>query len=178
MKALKSLFARPFGHLKKCLPELRQLKSQLENLHTNEPIENLIQLFNIVSPWHDRGLTDLKEKFSLKNDKEAQEVLAILNELELHIRNAGRDDYGMNRTNKGEGVCLDDVYLGDIYGLWTKKASYWLSLKNSEKKRDWGYPGMENMTSYEVISAHALRFIESHRPIMIQLINKLELTVQ
>lgn len=177
MKLLRSIFARPFTYLKNLMPEFRQLRLSLENLPNNEPIDNLVHLFNIVSPWHDRSLNDLKEKFSLKSNAKSQKTLALIGELSLHMKNAGRCEFGINRTKSGEQVTLDDVYLGDIYGLWTKTARFWLEKKNN-KKGGWGFPNMENLNAYDVISNKASNFINSHRGRMIELINELELVVQ
>lgn len=42
------------------------------------------------------------------------------------------DKYGMFRTSNIATMSTDEVFLGDIYGLWTHSLTYWLSSKNDE----------------------------------------------
>lgn len=42
------------------------------------------------------------------------------------------DKYGMFRTKCIGTMSMDEVFLGDIYGLWTHSLTYWLSSKNDE----------------------------------------------
>lgn len=42
------------------------------------------------------------------------------------------DKYGMFRTSNITTMSTDEVFLGDIYGLWTHSLTYWLSSKNDE----------------------------------------------
>ena len=42
------------------------------------------------------------------------------------------DKYGMFRTSNIATMSTDEVFLGDIYGLWTHTLTYWLSSKNDE----------------------------------------------
>lgn len=46
------------------------------------------------------------------------------------FKNDTRDMYGVNRSKSGHMITANDVYLGDIYGIWTKTASFWLSNKS------------------------------------------------
>ncbi|MBQ9298372.1 MAG: hypothetical protein IJ223_05025 [Clostridia bacterium] len=41
------------------------------------------------------------------------------------LKRSGRNKYGWNRTQKGERVTMDNVYLGDIFGLFTHTARTW-----------------------------------------------------
>ena len=40
--------------------------------------------------------------------------------------------YGMFRTSNIATMSTDEVFLGDIYGLWTHSLTYWLSSENDE----------------------------------------------
>lgn len=42
------------------------------------------------------------------------------------------DKYGMFRTSNIATMSTDEVFLGDIYGLWTHSLTYWLSSENDE----------------------------------------------
>lgn len=42
------------------------------------------------------------------------------------------DKYGMFRTSNIATMSMDEVFLGDIYGLWTHSFTYWLSSKNDD----------------------------------------------
>lgn len=39
---------------------------------------------------------------------------------------------GMFRTSDIANMTMDEVFLGDIYGLWTHTLSYWLSCKDED----------------------------------------------
>lgn len=42
------------------------------------------------------------------------------------------DKYGMFRTSNIATMSTDEVFLGDICGLWTHSLTYWLSSKNED----------------------------------------------
>ena len=42
------------------------------------------------------------------------------------------DKYGMFRTSNIATMSTDEVFLGDIYGLWTHTLTCWLSSKNED----------------------------------------------
>ena len=91
-------------------------------------VEALVGLFKVISPLQDQGgfseeLWELKRKN--RRGKYDRQVEA-LGSLQAYIRNAGRSLYGMNRTVKGEEVTAEKVFLGNVYGLWTCTAAYWL----------------------------------------------------
>ncbi len=72
----------------------------------------------------------------MKNQNRSGKLSSQIEALELlqvHFRNAGR--FGrFNRTIKGEEVTAEKVWLGDVLGLWTKPATYWLSKKSELEK--------------------------------------------
>ena len=42
------------------------------------------------------------------------------------------DKYGMFRTSNIATMSTDEVFLGDIYGLWTHSLSFWLSYQDED----------------------------------------------
>ena len=42
------------------------------------------------------------------------------------------DKYGMFRTSNIATMSMDEVFLGDIYGLWTHSLSFWLSYQDED----------------------------------------------
>lgn len=150
------------------LPELVMLRHGLRNFQSMDPLPGIICFFNEVSKWHDRGIEDLIETF-----KKHEELVEKLSILQAHFVNAGRDRSGMNRTKPGQRVTADDVFLGAIYGLFTKPVYFW-EQKKDDPKGGWGFSGMEHLNSYDVVSDQAHKFMDSHINPMIEIINSLE----
>jgi hypothetical protein len=174
-KRVKVIFAgRPERKLAALMPELRQLRQALRRAsESRDPLTEIVYFFDTVSKWHDRGISDLIAAFEKVNYGQYDEVLKKLNTLQRHFVNAGRCEYGWNRTRRGETVTADKVFLGNIYGLFTHPVSFWKQRKD-EKKGGWGYPGMENLNAYDVVSRQAREFMTSHARSMIAIINDLE----
>lgn len=42
------------------------------------------------------------------------------------------DKYGMFRTSNIATMSMDEVFLGDIYGLWTHTLTFWLSCQDED----------------------------------------------
>jgi hypothetical protein len=159
------------------MPELKKLCSNLENsFRATEPLEEIVNFFDYVSKWHDRGLHDFIELIKETNYGHFDQILKNLETLQLHFINAGRTDFGMNRTEKGQSVVPATVFLGNIYGLWTKPVSVWMQTKD-RPKGGWGFSGMEHLNAYDVVSDQARSFMVSHIKPMISIINDLESTL-
>lgn len=159
------------------IPQLQQLKSDLTNNDTR-PLYGIVQFFDQVSAWHDRSdeIGQLIVALQETNHGQHSELISYLETLRNHFCNAGRDLYGWNRTEKGETVTADKVYLGNIYGLLTYPASYWQK-KENEPKGQWeggmwqGCSVVENKNSYDIVSDQARKFMESHTRPMCALID-------
>ncbi len=164
-------------------PQVFVLYAQIKGIEemTNK-VEAIVNLFQVISPIQDNAgfeetLVRLK-KLNRKNDKD---VIAALEALQLHFKNAGRDLCGKNRTIFGMKVTSDRVYLGGVYGLFTNKASYWL--KNKEKLEkdfrfeislDPEYP----VTNWWIINDHlCARFVNSHTSGILKNLDILKLKV-
>jgi len=178
-KRIRAFFVKPKKKLAMIMPELQQLRETHEQTSkSNDPLTAIVYFFDAVSKWYDReGVYDIIKTFSSVNyNHRYDHILDNLRTLQAHFINAGRDEYGWNRTSKGQTVTEDDVFLGNIYGLWTFPVSHWKKAKN-DRKGGWGFSGMENLSVYDVISQQAKNFITSHARPMIQAINYLEMHV-
>ena len=57
------------------------------------------------------------------------------------------DKYGMFRTSNIATMSMDEVFLGDIYGLWTHSLTYWLSCRDED-----AVSKITNQYYYQVLS--------------------------
>lgn len=118
-------------------PKIQNLEKEMREIDAMEnKVEAIVKLFQIISPIQDAGgfrweifyLKKRNRNGKLNSQIEALEVL------QAHFHNAGRSEYGINRTAKGEDVTTEKVFLGNVFGLWTKTAAYWLSEKSRLEK--------------------------------------------
>lgn len=122
--------------LKKIENDLNSLqKEMLEISMMDNKVEAIIRLFKVISPIQDKGgfsqtICTLQEK----NYGQLDQIISALEVLQIHFKRAGRDEYGINRTKAGEEVTSAKVFLGDVFGIWTKPASYWLANQEECKK--------------------------------------------
>lgn len=134
--------------LKEIQPQLQELEKEMTMIAAmSNKVEAIIKLFQVISALQDAsGFKKTVDK--LNGSKKYFPQLEAVMILQTHIEKAGRCPYGMNRTHKGEEVTADNVFLGDIDGLWTKTASFWLA---RERDGAWG-----------CISCQAGNFVKSH----------------
>jgi len=157
------------------LPDLLNLQLKLKSVRSalvidsSEKLDLLVEFFNLTSPWHDRGLYDIT---NLLRGVPCP-TLRVLEKLDVHFEQAGRNKYGWNRTMRGERVTADKVWLGGICGLFTLTIPDWQEGKDSPKNY-WDGTGWENycrgMNSYDMICKTAIGFMQSHLDPMIDLI--------
>lgn len=177
-------FSDPLVELKRLLPELRRFRGDLGRLglrmdhHSmgDGGIREIVNFFNIVSFWYDRReeFYSIMQKLEKLNvDGRFVQLITNIDLLHVHICNAGRCEYGWNRTTAGEIVTEDKVFLGNIFGLFTHPVSYWKQGKD-EKKGGWGFTNMEHLNAYDVVSSQAENFIHSHLDMIVELVNKLD----
>ena len=181
---IKALLFSLLGHQQKEISQLKKaissLQKDVENLE-NQPnkVEALIKLFQIISPIYDEGgFSALIIKLDKVNYGQFTKTIELINILQKHIENAGRDPYGMNRTKKGERVTSENVYLGDVFGIWTKKASFWLEKKEEltkELRPDISANPKNPVTTWYCINDYcAGGFLKSHTKGMLQAIDELK----
>lgn len=162
------------------LPNLRQILIEVERQMSGNTLDTLVRFFNLISLWHDRGLERIVAE--LRDFEKYAVLIRTLETLALHFRNAGRDQYGWNRTGRGETVTADKVFLGNIFGLWTKTVADWQALSKDEpvwRLRNDGnwHAGGEGLSTREVIERQARVFMRNHIRPMVGLIDELVGTV-
>ena len=108
-----------------------------------------VKFFNIIASFQDNNTVDID---FFKNTTEEAQILA------KHINNAGRNEYGWVRAQRGEPVTLHNLYLGNVYGLWTNTAAFWKERPEKDVQA--------------IIQNQLSGFIKSHREPMMELISK------
>lgn len=81
-----------------------------------------LKFFGVIAKFQDSGVM----KDGLLSDSKSFE------ELSKHIKNAGRNPYGWVRAERGQPVTADNVYLGDVFGLWTKPMRTFMEMPKDE----------------------------------------------
>lgn len=166
LKAIRNFFQplAPLATLVATMPALRRLKNNLlevKKSNGKNPLDWIINFFNIVSPWHDRGLTEI-----VRSLEEAGPLytgfLEQVRLLQAHFVTAGRQQFGWNRTERGQMVGPQDVFLGNRRGLNTKSVSFWKGEKNNGND------------AYEIVCVQARDFMSGHVTGMIEAIDRLE----
>ncbi len=118
-------------------PKLQKLEEEIKKIDAMEnKVEAIVHLFQVISPIQDAGGFS-QEIFKLKKRNRRGKLssqIEALGILQVHFCNAGRSEFGINRTIKGEEVTAEKVFLGNVFGLWTKTAAYWLSKKSELEK--------------------------------------------
>lgn len=163
------LFFNPRKRISALLGSLKPLKDGLVKFRTvTDGVEAITEFFNVVSPIQDSDpvAATLKAFKAANWLGKYNSVIERLEGIQAHIRKAGREQYGWNRTGKGEMVTDERVFLGNIYGLFTKTVAFWKTTKNDEKGEFGGFSGMEHLNCYDVVSRQATNFIKSHLPVI------------
>ena len=136
----------------------------------HEPLDEIVDFFNRVSRWHDRGLNDVIASFRAVNYGQWDGAIRALEALDAHFVNAGRNPYGMNRTERGEAVTAGKVFLGGVWGLFTHPVLYWVRQRGEPKG---AHPDFPSMNAYDLVLNQARRFMKSHTAPMLELIAEL-----
>lgn len=113
------------------LDRLEKLKADLEKLgpiplESDKMYPYAIKYFNIFTKFQDAGPI-IADDFK-KSSREIANVLA-------HIKNSGRDPYGWVRAKPGETVTMDNLYLGNVDGLWTYPAASFRASKDPDVQK-------------------------------------------
>lgn len=136
IKVLKTIFSPAANDLKKIENDLNSLQKEiLEISKMDNKIEAIIQLFKVISPIQDKGgFSQTICTLQGKNYGQLDQIISALEALQIHFKKAGRSEYGINRTKFGEEVTSKKVFLGDVFGILTKSAFYWLANQEEYKK--------------------------------------------
>lgn len=156
-----SLFDGSRRTVKRIQPELLALEKELEKIRVmDNKIEAIVRLFQVVSPLHDQG--GFAEELSKLQTSSREKEFTALKNLQLHIRNAGRSPYGINRTQTGEEVNAGNVWLGDVFGLFTHPADFWLN-RQEELKKELRPDVSEHISNWYIINDYQCgSFVSSH----------------
>jgi len=134
---IKALYSSPQKDVDAVYKQVTGLIREMETIQQiPNKIEAIVRLFQVISPIQDAGgfRTTLEQIKSKNYGQVSPIVIEALETLQKHFDNAGRCQFGINRTKSGQPVTADDVWLGNVFGLWTKTAAYWLSREEYLKK--------------------------------------------
>lgn len=168
---------------KKIQPRIQNLEAEIRTIGAMEnKVEAIVRLFQIISPLEDEGGFN-KEIGALKKRNwrgRFDTQIQALEVLQKHINNAGRDQSGFNRTIKGQDVTPNNVYLGDVFGLWAMSADYWLA-ERSKLERTFRLdisknPGKPVSNWYIINDYQCGGFVRSHTEGILQQIEVLKAT--
>ncbi|MGV8172160.1 MAG: hypothetical protein ACP5OA_05720 [Candidatus Woesearchaeota archaeon] len=120
------------------------------NKTRSDPFDAIVIFFNATSKLQDNMdvVNAVLNKSIPKKDEAGQNALKFLRE---EIHKSGRDIYGMNRTKPGETVNIENVYLGNISGLWTFTIREWINHGNKDKG------------SFKIIQNQASKFVSGYK---------------
>lgn len=140
-------------------------------------VEAIVKLFQVISPLQDENLFAGDLQKLQKLGKKFQPEIESISTIRTHLERAGRNIYGMNRTKIGEQVTSDKVYLGDVFGLWTNTASFFLQKREMLEKQerlDVSKDPKNPVSSWYLINDYQCgNFIKSHTSGMLAEIKKL-----
>lgn len=170
IKVLRATFSPAVNNLKKIETDLNSLQKEMQEISKmDNKVEAIIRLFKVISPLHDKGgFSQTICKLQKKNYGQLDQIISALEVLQKHFENAGRDEYGINRTKAGEEVTSAKVFLGNVFGLWTYPASFWLENQKVFETEDSGTTpkpgcGREYISVWYCINDYqAGEFVKSH----------------
>ncbi len=149
-------------------PRLIELKTRFKTIQKeNDKFSALISLFDLMSKMEDEKSFYNELRFLEKrNNKKFETKKEALNKLCFHIARCGRDKYGMNRTNYGEPVTAEKVFLGDIFGIFTLSLSQCFKDEKQlkqEKRYDLAKDSNNPPTDWYLLHDHqAGSFVNTH----------------
>jgi len=161
--------ASPKKDLKKILNNLDVLKKQMNEIQLMpNKVEAIVRLFQVLSPLQDKGgFSQTYHKLLEKNYGQLNEAIKAIESIQKHIANCGRKQ-ALNRSEPGEEVTAANVYLGEVWGIWCKPASYFLQHQRKLDLEDSGVtPSATCKRGYVSVwycinDYQASPFVESH----------------
>ncbi|MDE1970183.1 MAG: hypothetical protein KGI50_01230 [Patescibacteria group bacterium] len=166
-RIVKEWWVRPLDRLRAMEPDLRHMAEMFAVLLDDCAVQEksapflLVKFFHEVSRLHDKmsEFYAMIQAFESVNDGRYDALIRDLHAMSVHIQAAGRNRYQMNRTEKGETVTPENVFLGGIFGIWTFSVAYWMEHQESD--------------AFPVIVEQAKCFMEFHVFFMIKTTTKL-----
>lgn len=170
IKFLKDLLNPTASYLKKIENDLNLLQEEMQEISKmDNKVEAIVRLFKVISPIQDRdGFSQTICKLQEKNYGQLDQIISALEVLQKHFKNAGRSEFGINRTTAGEEVTAAKVFLGEVFGIWTKPASFWLENQKKFEAEDSGVTpkaesGCDTISIWYCINDYqAGNFVKSH----------------
>ncbi len=136
--------------------------------------------FNLTSPWHDRGLHGLVAKLQQVNWRgQYDTTIEQLRKLQSLFEQSGRNPYGWNRTKPGEDVTEQNVYLGNVFGIWTLTIAKFREDQNGPKNPwkggGWNCEHLEDKNYFDVVSDYQARpFVQKNGKAILKAIKAIE----
>ncbi len=161
----KSLFADSLTSLRAAEPQLVELYTALDEIATRlnrgetDGVQEITAFFQAVSAFQDADLLSGLIADLSQHERYAP-LVRQLDEFAVHVEQAGRDEYGMNRTEPGQPVSDNDIYLGDYAGYWTKTVAYIMGRRHED-------------AYYEAMCRQATEFMRSHIKPMLRILRNL-----
>lgn len=155
--------------------KLLKLEEALKGIKKND-LCGIVELFQAISVFYDdNGFEEEIIAFKKHNeDGPLDKQVDILEIIQKHIKNAGRDQYGMNRTDKGQKINANDVFIGNVCGLFTQPVDYWLLHKDELKKAfrpDVSRDPENIISNWDILEDQCKKFVDSHVNGIIKQIN-------
>lgn len=144
-----------------------ELNGVVDRLHHRESdaVTEIVTFFDAVSRVQDSGVIE-RVITELRPDPRFTPLISDLEVLQLHLKRAGRDSYGMNRTKPGQRVTDHDVFLvGGINARITRTVAY---IKTH--RADTSY--------YDEMSVVALGFMNDHIKPMLSIVSRFRRVIE
>ena len=179
---LKAVFAvKPAQELEAVVRELNMLAENIKPLlGKSDRCTALVAFFNLTSPWHDRGLHGLITKLQQVNWRgQYDSAIEQLRRLQSMFEQSGRHEYGWNRTKPGEVVTEHNVYLGNVFGVWTFTVAHFRESKD-RPKNPWKGGGfdcryLEDKNDFDMVLDYQARpFVQKNGKAIIEVIEVLQ----
>ena len=161
---LKAIFpVSPAQELATVIRELNTLSENIKPLIGQaDRCAALVALFNLTSPWHDRGLHSLIARLQRVNWRRKHDsTIEQLCQLQSLFEQSGRHSSGWNRTKVGEMVTEDNVYLGNVFGVWTFPIAHFREgqdmPKNPWKGGGFSCQYLKDKNSFDMVSDYQAR---------------------
>jgi hypothetical protein len=149
MRALKMKAERKYIEIVKEAYDLIEHLNVLPE-RREDPLDLLVQFFSLTSPVCDKYYLSLPEIEYFLTDDQRESLSKVMRIL----TNMGRNIYGMNRTERGQGVTHSNVYVGNVCGIWTNTVAFW----KNERSRLTGL----HKDTYAILQAQALDFMSGN----------------